>query len=153
MQCRSLWNLLLAVAGVAFLAIAAIAQDKPANPADVDLAQQVGTAIVPTNVTLTVDQIPVFDVLAEIEKQTGNHIVDRRQQASNDEHTQRQKVSIAFRDEPFWSAIDQVLDQWRMGVYNYGGSDALAIVEREPGERPRRQGPFTADRFACRFWK
>jgi hypothetical protein len=105
------------------------------------------TAIAPTTATLTVDQMPVFDLLAEIEKQTGNHVVDRRRQASNDEHMQQQKVNFAFRDEPFWSAIDQVLDQWRMGVYNYGGGDALAIVEREPGERPRRQGAVYSGPF------
>ena len=146
MHCRSIWILELVIVFTALLSIAAVDQEKPAAPAKSDLILPIGAGTAPTTVTLTADQMPVFDLLAEIEKQTGNHIVDHRQ-ATDDEHMRRQKVSIAFRDEPFWSAIDQVLDQWRLGVDNYGGGDALAIVEREPGERPRRHGAVYSGPF------
>ena len=43
--------------------------------------------------------------------------------------------------------MDKVLDEVQLGVYNYAGDDALAVMPREPGDRPRYgaaaySGPF-----------
>jgi hypothetical protein len=107
-------------------------------------------AVAPTSVTLSADQMPLLEIFAAIEKQTGNRISDRRQQAGDEKRDQQKKATVAFNNEPFWSAIDQLLDQAGLGVYNYAGSDAMAIVEREPGDGARHgaavySGPFRVE--------
>jgi hypothetical protein len=104
-------------------------------------------AVSPTSVTLKADQLPLLEIFSAIEKQTGNHISDHRQQAGDEKPETQKKTSIEFKNEPFWSAVDQLLDESKLGVYNYAGNDALAIVEREPGDGPRHgaavySGPF-----------
>jgi hypothetical protein len=92
--------------------------------------------------------MPLADVLAAIEEQTGNQVLDYREEfnqpAAND------PVTIEFQNEPFWSAVDQILDQANLGVYNFAGLEALALVNREAGERRRHgkaqySGPFRFD--------
>ena len=105
------------------------------------------SAVGPTNVTFTSKQLAAFEILSAIEKQTGNRIVDHRQQAGDEDKTKQQKIDVAFQNESFWSAVDRVLDQANLGVYAYAGDDALAIVEREPGDGSRHDtavysGPF-----------
>jgi hypothetical protein len=105
------------------------------------------SAVGPTNVTFTSKQLPPFEILSAIEKQTGNRIADHRQQVSDEDKSKQQKINLAFQNEPFWSAVDRVLDQANLGVYAYAGDDALAIVEREPGDGSRHDlavysGPF-----------
>jgi hypothetical protein len=95
------------------------------------------SAVSPTTITLSADQMPLLDIFATIEKQTGNHIADHRQQTADKDGDKQKKLSVAFQNEPFWSAMDQLLDQAELGVYNYAGNDALAVVEREPGDGPR----------------
>ena len=56
-------------------------------------------------------------------------------------------ITIELKDEPFWPAIDQILDQAKLGVYSYGGEDALSIVARGDDDGPRTGravygGPF-----------
>jgi hypothetical protein len=105
------------------------------------------SAVGPTNVTFTSKQLAAFEILSAIEKQTGNRIVDHRQHAGDEDKTKQQKIDLAFQNESFWSAVDRVLDQANLGVYAYAGDDALAIVEREPGDGSRHDtavysGPF-----------
>jgi hypothetical protein len=105
------------------------------------------SAVSPTTVSLAADQMPLLEIFAAIEKQTGNRISDHRQQAGDADGKKQKPLSFAFQNEPFWSAVDQLLDQASLGVYNYAGDDALAIVEREPGDGPRHgaavySGPF-----------
>jgi hypothetical protein len=103
-------------------------------------------AVSATTVTLNADRMPLLDIFAAIEKQTGNRISDHRQQAGAGDGAKKE-LTVAFRNEPFLSAADQLLDQAGLGVYNYAGDDALAIVEREPDDGPRHgaavySGPF-----------
>ncbi|HEY4234557.1 MAG TPA: hypothetical protein VGM76_14075 [Lacipirellulaceae bacterium] len=105
------------------------------------------SAVAPTSVTLSAKQMPVFDVFSAIEKQTGNQIVDHRQQAGEEDRAKQQKLDVAFQNEPFWSAVDKVLDQAQLGVYAYAGADALAIVEREPGDGLRHEGAVYSGPF------
>jgi hypothetical protein len=105
------------------------------------------SAVGPTSVTLIANQLPAFEIFSAIEKQTGNHIVDHRQQAGDDDKSKLKKLDVSFQNEPFWLAVDDVLDQANLGVYTYAGDDALAIVEREPGDGLRHgeaiySGPF-----------
>ncbi len=52
-----------------------------------------------------------------------------------------------MKDAHFWPALDRILDQAKLGIYSYGGKDALSIVSRDPADGPRHaraayQGPF-----------
>jgi hypothetical protein len=89
--------------------------------------------------------MPLADVFKEFEKQTGNKLIDNRdEQEGGSGNT---KITIELKDEPFWSAMDQILDQAKLSVYSYGGEEALSIVARGNDDRPRKgravyQGPF-----------
>lgn len=100
-----------------------------------------------TTVTLDADQMPLADVFAEIEEQTGNRFKDQRGEFGNAAAANQPPVTISFDNEPYWSAVDQLLDQVGLGVYTYAGDDALAIVSRGDGAAARfgqavYSGPF-----------
>jgi hypothetical protein len=104
-------------------------------------------AIAPTTVTLAAKSIPVVDVLQAIEQQTGNKAVDHRQQGVDEGAANEPRVTVDFKDEPYWSAVDKLLDEANLGIYSYAGDDALAIVEREPGDGPRFGNAFYGGPF------
>jgi hypothetical protein len=102
-------------------------------------------AVDETQITLSANEMPLAEVFAEIEKQTGNKVVDTREQQG--EEAAPSKITIELKDEPFWSAMDQILDKANLGIYAYGGENALSIVSRASNERPRHnagdyRGPF-----------
>ena len=104
-------------------------------------------AVIGTKLTLSADQMPLVEVFAAIEKQTGNRLIDNRQQDAPEPGTTGGTVTIDMKDEPFWSAVDQILDKSNLGIYSYGGEDALSIVSRPEIEGPRHgradySGPF-----------
>ena len=90
--------------------------------------------------------MPLTELFAAIEKQTGNKMKDNRQQDPA-EVAAAGDITIELKDEPFWSAVDKILDEAKLGVYNYGGEDALSIVARNEDDGPRHGkaayvGPF-----------
>ncbi|HVT29235.1 MAG TPA: hypothetical protein VHE81_14560 [Lacipirellulaceae bacterium] len=98
-----------------------------------------------TTITLDAKQMPLSDIIAAIEKQTGNRFVDNREQQGNKASDVR--ININLKSERFWPALDQILDQAKLGIYSYGGKDALSLVSRDPAEGPRAGradyvGPF-----------
>jgi len=104
-------------------------------------------AVAGTTVTLTANQMPLADVFAALEKQTGNPLADKRQQFGGDPDAAAIQLTATFENEPFWSAVDQLLDQAKLSVYNYGGDDALVIMPRGADDGPRHgrasyNGPF-----------
>src|SRR2546423_13395174 len=93
--------------------------------------------------------MPLTEVIAAIEKQTGNRFIDNREQAEP-ANTKGARINIELKGEPFWSAIDQIFDQAQLGIYSYGGKDALSIVARDAADGPRHKraayrGPFRLD--------
>jgi len=99
-----------------------------------------------STITLKADKMPLAEVFAAIEKQTGNKLIDNREDQDGKEGKSG-NVTIDLKAEPFWSAIDQILDQAKLGVYSYGGEEALSIVARNEGDGSRHgqavyQGPF-----------
>lgn len=96
-------------------------------------------------ITLDVKDAALADVLAEMSKQSGNAIVDYRQEFG--EEPAAGKISLHCEKTPFWQALDQVLDQSNLGVYNYGPQRGIYIVGRPAGHLPRQErvsydGPF-----------
>ncbi len=86
------------------------------------------------------------ELLQEIEQQTGNRIVDYRDRFGQSADPLR--IAVDADKTLFWTAIDRILDQENLSVYNYVGEPrTLGIVQRAPGEQSRVgaaciQGPF-----------
>jgi hypothetical protein len=104
-------------------------------------------AVEATTITLSAKEMPLAEVFAAIEKQSGNKMIDNRQQEGDGADGASNGITMELKAEPFWPAIDQILDKGNLGVYSYGGEDALSIVSRASDERPRHgaanyAGPF-----------
>ncbi len=113
-----------------------------------DRAAKAATAA--TTITLTAKEMPLKAVIAAIEKQTGNRFIDNREQQGEQANSKDARIDIDFKDEPFWTAVDQIFDQAKLGIYSYGGKDALSIVARDAADSPRHSrsaynGPFRLD--------
>lgn len=104
-----------------------------------------------TRITLQGDNLPLADVLAAIEKQTGNKLLDLRR--GEKEKLPDVKLKLALADQPFWPALDEILDQTNFSLELQPQTEeqeavaALGLVPRLPGHRARRgnalyQGPL-----------
>lgn len=95
------------------------------------------SAAEPSVVTLNGD-MPLSEALAALEKQTGNIIIDFRPQFSQ-ERTDPD-VTVDFDKTTFWVALDRVLDQAKMTVYNFSGREGVvAVVARNEMEQLRSE--------------
>jgi hypothetical protein len=102
-----------------------------------NLQQQLTEAFAqPTHVTLLGESLPVSQVLAEIQKQTGNVILlgDPDQPLPAEREP---KVNVKFDQTPFWQALDDVLGQARLKVYPYAEGNGLQLTFRPENEKPR----------------
>ena len=80
-------------------------------------------------------RLKISQVLAEIQKQTGNKIADLPR--PDDASIPDPEIAVRFDKTPFWTAMDSVLDQAQLSIYPYGQPGALQIVPRRPNELPR----------------
>lgn len=86
------------------------------------------------------------EILSEINKQTGNEILDFRNRFGQPDDSLR--LDVNFNNEPFWKVTDSILDQSGLTVYNFSGElRKLAVVSKPPGDRDRSgngdySGPF-----------
>ena len=89
----------------------------------------------PTVVTLSGEK-PLSEVLAAIEQQTGNKIVDLRSEFGQD--VGDPKLKVDFNKTPFWPALDQVLDDAELTIYPYASEQGgLGIQSRGESRLPR----------------
>jgi hypothetical protein len=88
-----------------------------------------------STVTLHGEKMPVSQVLAEIAKQTENKIYDLREEFGQE--ATDPEIKVDFDNTPFWSALDQVLDQADMNVYPYASEPGVAVVNRSESRIPR----------------
>ncbi len=95
---------------------------------------QAQSAIASSTVTLH-GRLKLSQVLAQIEKQTGNKIAAMPQPAQIP--AADPEVNVEFNKTPFWTALDQVLDQAQLSLYPYGQPGAMQLVPRGPNELPR----------------
>ncbi|NOY30092.1 MAG: hypothetical protein GXP28_07890 [Planctomycetes bacterium] len=112
---------------------------------------QANEALVASRITLSDQEIDLAEVLEQIEKQTGNRLVDYREAFGQE--AEPRKVSIKIEDEPFWPAIDKILDAAGMGLYPFSGEESLAVIHHEEGSAPRSErasyaGPFRIEAIA-----
>lgn len=99
------------------------------------LAAAVEASTKPAFVTLS-GEMTLSEAMAAIEKQTGNKVVDKREEMMQE--TPDPKVKLALEKVPFWQALDTVLDAANLQLYNYDvETGALAYVARGDGSLPR----------------
>jgi hypothetical protein len=89
-----------------------------------------------STITLTGSK-PLSEVIADIEKQTGNKLIDIRDRFG--QQAPDSQVKTDFEKMPFWQAVDTVLDRAGMSVYNYANEAGLAIIEKP--EKQLDRGP------------
>ncbi len=97
--------------------------------------QIASTAIEASSITLEAISWPLSEVLAKLEELSGNKILDNRGQ--NGEGVPDTEIILKVEDEPFWSVMDQVMDQAQLSQFAYAGDDALALVDRGQGQANR----------------
>ncbi len=100
----------------------------------------------PSLVTLAGEQ-KLSDVIAAINKQTGNNVFDYRGEFNQEGLDP--VIKIEFKETPFWEAIDKTFDEAGMTVYPYSGrAKSLAMVARAAEkELPRFGRAAYAGRF------
>lgn len=100
-----------------------------------------------TRVTLS-DEMKLSEAIDAIGKQTGNALY--LSLSGEDDAPGDKKFTFAIQDEPFWQALDKVLDQAELSVNAYGDQTGLAIVQRgEMGSKRVGQAVYLqAFRFA-----
>ncbi len=86
-------------------------------------------------VTIAGNELTLPDVLATIEKQTGDKVLDYRGQFG--QQAAAKTLNLSLDKQPFWPALDQILDQAGMTIYQYSGEPGLSLVNRSGGELPR----------------
>jgi len=98
-----------------------------------------------SRITLKADGRPLSEVLAAIQEQSGNKIVDLRDRFGHEKTDPA--ITIELEETPFFEALDRVLDQAGMTVYPYTQERAVAVVARRESQKPAAgrvayAGPF-----------
>ncbi|MFN3150576.1 hypothetical protein [Bremerella sp.] len=83
-----------------------------------------------SHVTLTVEDKPLTDILAAIEEQTDNKLVDYRRNFG--QRADSTKLSVDWKDVPFWEAVEELFAKTNLEAYHYAGQpNILAFVTRQ----------------------
>ncbi len=100
-----------------------------------------------STVTLKGKAVPLSQILASIEQQTGNKITDIRKRFGHE--VIDPKLDVEFEKTPFWQALDRVLDQAELTVYPHPVEEekAVFLVARGETRRPRSEGVAYAGPF------
>ncbi len=92
-------------------------------------------------VTLSAEEMPLSQILAALDEQTGNKTIDYRERFLQD--APDVPVSVSFDKTPYWQALDQILDRAKLTVYNYGEeAGAIPLVTRPDDVVPRSGRAF-----------
>lgn len=86
-------------------------------------------------ISLAGDALSLQDVIAAVAKQTGDKLVDFREEFG--QQADPKTIKVQLDKVPFWPALDQILDAAGMTVYEYAGEPGLALVNRAGGQRAR----------------
>lgn len=88
-----------------------------------------------STITLPARKMRLSEVLAAIEAQSGNRMIDAR--AHFGHKVSDPELEVEFQEMPFWQALDSVLDLAGLTVYPYGDERAVYLVARLEGHAPR----------------
>ena len=118
-----------------------------------ELGKQSGKASMESSkITLSGKGITLSDAIAAIQKQTGNQIVDLReefgQQQTNPE------FSVDWKDKPFWEAMDELCSKTQLSFYLHTGERVVGLVSGPNPPKPIAYGGplrFTCDQIVRRI--
>ena len=99
---------------------------------DAKLAERV---IAPTRLSLITAGSELGPVFADIEQQTGNRLIDYREQFG--ETPEPLTWNFSLSDREFWPLVDKFLDATELDLYSSSGEEALAVVSRRGATSPR----------------
>jgi hypothetical protein len=91
-----------------------------------------------STITLQADNLPLSKILTAFQQQSGNTIVDYRQQFG--QPATDPKLTVTFNKTPFWPALDRLLDQAGLTVYPYAQQRALGVVAVSGDKKIERTG-------------
>ncbi len=97
-----------------------------------------GAVIDASLITLHARAVRLSKVLAAIQEQSGNAIVDYRRQFG--QPASDPPLTLRFDKTPFWPALDQLLDEARLTLYPYAQQGAIGIVAAAGAKRVARVG-------------
>jgi hypothetical protein len=98
-----------------------------------------------SQVTISGKALALGDILSDIEKQTTNKLVDYRREFG--QQADKKTLDLDFDKTPFWPAVDQLLDQAGMTIYQYAGVPGLPLVNRAGNALPRYKRGVYAGAF------
>jgi hypothetical protein len=105
----------------------------------------VAAATQPSKVTLT-GKMLLSQAMAEISKQTGNKVIDYRERFNQDAFDS--KILVDLKAVSFWEALDTVLDEAELTLYNYDEErSTLAFTSRGEDARPRLGNAYYSGLF------
>lgn len=106
---------------------------------------QAENTVEPTAVTLA-GELPLSEILAALEKQTGNKMTDLREEFGQD--VGDPKLKVDFKQTPFWEALDHVLDQAGLSIYPYAAENGgIGLTSRSETQLPRSDRATYAGAF------
>ncbi len=79
--------------------------------------------LLPRPFQLKADAIPLSDALAQLAKQTGNQVADRRQKKSNP------NLKLNLENSTFWPALDAIAQSAGCGISTYQTDGQVALVD------------------------
>jgi len=100
--------------------------------------EQSSRVLTASRLTLAADAMELAELFEQIHAQTGNRLTDHREQFGQEAVSRG--VTIELADEPFWPALDKLLDAANMTLYPFSGEESLAVIDRDEGSAPRAQG-------------
>ena len=107
--------------------------------------EQSSRVLATSRLTLSAQSMELEQLFEQIRTQTGNRLTDHREQFG--QNATPRPVTIELTDEPFWPALDKILDAAKMTVYPFSGEETLALIDREQGALPRITGASYAGPF------
>ena len=87
-----------------------------------------------STITLRADAMPLSNVLAAFQRQSGNKIADCREKFG--QPAADPKLKVRFDKTPFWLALDRLLDQAGLSVHAFSEQAAIDVVAAPPGATP-----------------
>ena len=110
-------------------------------------------AVEATRLNITGESLSLDDVLKQIRQQTGNDLFDYRDDFG--QPVAKSRLSLKVESQPFWPAVDRMLDDAGLTIYPYTEGGRVGLVSRDPG-LPNRvgaaaySGPFRIEPVSVR---
>ena len=91
-------------------------------------------ALAASRVTLSAKSITLSDAVAEIQRQTGNQIVDLREDFGQE--VTNPEFAAEWKDKPFWEVMDELAAKTGVTYYLHTGEARLGLMMRPPSSAP-----------------